>query len=59
MAVTMGCGEQSLPVQTEVREDWKVPCPKALPAEQFRAVRDLIGEKVKELLERLSAESVC
>jgi hypothetical protein len=37
------------------REDWSIPCPKELPPEQFRAVRDLIGEKVKALLAGLVA----
>ena len=39
--------------RAKVREDWNVPCPKAMPPEQFRRVRDLIGEKVKALLARL------
>ena len=53
VAVTMGCGELCPPLRAEVREDWNVPCPKAMPPEQFRRVRDLIGEKVKALLARL------
>jgi arsenate reductase (thioredoxin) len=51
--VTMGCGEAALPVRAKVREDWNVPCPKAMSPEEFRAVRDLIGEKVKALLRML------
>ena len=35
------------------REDWDIPCPKTMPPEQFRAVRDLIHDKVQALLERL------
>jgi protein-tyrosine-phosphatase len=58
VAVTMGCGEQSLTIRSKVREDWNVPCPKEMPTEEFRAVRDLIGEKVKALLERLSSDLV-
>lgn len=58
VAVTMGCEEQSLPIRSKVREDWNVPCPKQMPPEEFRAVRDLIGEKVKVLLERLSSDLV-
>jgi hypothetical protein len=30
-----------------------IPCPKEMPPEQFRAVRDEIKEKVKELLATL------
>jgi hypothetical protein len=31
-------------------EDWGIPDPKEMPPEQFRAVRDLIGQKVCALL---------
>ena len=53
VAVTLGCRELCPPLRAKVREDWNVPCPKAMPPEQFRAVRDLIGEKVQALLARL------
>ena len=53
VAVTMGCGEVVALPRAKVREDWNVPCPKAMPSEEFRAVRDLIGEKVRDLLTRL------
>jgi arsenate reductase len=58
VAVTMGCGELSLPIRSKVREDWNVPCPKKMSPEEFRAVRDLIGERIKVLLERLSSDLV-
>ena len=58
VAVTMGCGDPDLPIRANVREDWNVPCPKAMHPEEFRAVRDIIGEKVKSLLERLSSDLV-
>ena len=50
---TMGCGDACPFVRAKSREDWDIPDPKALPPEEFRAVRDLIGSKVKTLLERL------
>jgi protein-tyrosine-phosphatase len=53
VAVTMGCGDRCPGLRAKVREDWDVPCPKEMPPEQFRAVRDLIGEQVKALLARL------
>jgi protein-tyrosine-phosphatase len=40
-----------LPSRFGLREDWQIPDPKALPAEEFRQVRDMIEEKVKTLLE--------
>jgi protein-tyrosine-phosphatase len=52
-AVTMGCGDECPLIQARVREDWNIPDPKAMPPEQFRQVRDLIEQKVKDLLSRL------
>jgi arsenate reductase len=49
-AVTMGCGDECPLVRARRREDWSIPDPKELPAEQFREVRDLIEMKVKALL---------
>jgi arsenate reductase len=50
VAVTMGCGDECPALRAKRREDWNIPCPKAMPPEQFWAVRDEIKEKVKELL---------
>jgi arsenate reductase (thioredoxin) len=58
VAVTMGCGDACPLVRAKRREDWNIPDPKNLPAEQFRAVRDLIEEKVKELLKDLFSKTV-
>jgi protein-tyrosine-phosphatase len=45
----MGCGDACPLVRAKEREDWSIPDPKELPPDQFRAVRDLIEEKVKAL----------
>src|SRR5207245_10126547 len=50
---TMGCGDACPFVRAKRREDWDIPDPKALPPEEFRAVRDLIGSKVKTLLKTM------
>jgi len=52
-AVTMGCGDECPVVFAKRRFDWQIPDPKEMSPEQFRAVRDLIEAKVKELLETL------
>lgn len=44
---TMGCGDECPFVRAKRREDWKIPDPKDLPPNEFRAVRDLIESKVK------------
>ena len=51
-AITMGCGEECPFVKAKQREDWGIPDPKNMPAEEFRKVRDLIETKVKSLLEK-------
>jgi protein-tyrosine-phosphatase len=53
VVATMGCGDECPFIQAKRRVDWQIPDPKELPPEEFRAVRDLIGRKVKELLETL------
>lgn len=52
-AVTMGCGDACPLVQATRRIDWQIPDPREMPPEEFRRVRDLIGEKVKALLTEL------
>lgn len=52
-AVTMGCGDACPLVKAVHREDWDIPVPRSLPPEEFRAVRDLIRSKVRELLAKL------
>lgn len=53
VAVTMGCGDECPLVLAKRREEWQIPDPKDLPAEQYREVRDLIETKVKALLASL------
>ena len=48
---TMGCGDDCPFVRTKRREDWNIPDPKDLPPEEFRAVRDMIEEKIVLLLQ--------
>ena len=50
VAVTMVCGDQCPLIRAKRRLDWNIPDPKDLPPDQFRAVRDLIEEKIKALL---------
>jgi arsenate reductase len=52
-AVTMGCGDACPNVKALRREDWQIPDPREMPPEEFRQVRDLIRDKVTELLKTL------
>jgi protein-tyrosine-phosphatase len=54
-AVTMGCGDACPFVRAKRRYDWQIPDPREMPPEEFRKVRDLIGEKVKSLLAEVLA----
>jgi protein-tyrosine-phosphatase len=52
-AVTMGCGDACPYVRAKHREDWQIPDPRNMDEQEFRAVRDIIAEKVKALLEKI------
>ena len=51
--ITMGCGDECPFIPAGHHEDWDLPDPKMLPLEEFRQVRDQIGERVKELAVRI------
>lgn len=52
--VMMGCGDACPWVPARRREDWAIPDPRTMSSDEFRQVRDLIGEKVKALLASLA-----
>lgn len=47
---TMGCGDACPFVRAKSREDWAIPDPKNMEADEFRKIRDLIEQKVKRVL---------
>jgi arsenate reductase (thioredoxin) len=57
LAITMGCGDYCPLVKAARREDWNIPDPKDLPDDGFRQVRDLIEQKVKDLLANLKGRA--
>ena len=50
---TMGCDDACPFVRAKQREDWNIPDPKEMSADEFRHVRDSIETKVREILARL------
>jgi protein-tyrosine-phosphatase len=52
--ITMGCGDNCAEVRAAIREDWPLPDPKHMPLEEFRQVRDEVGQRVSNLLSRLA-----
>jgi protein-tyrosine-phosphatase len=50
VVVGMGCGDACPLVKANRREEWNIPDPKDMPPDGYRAVRNLIEAKVKELL---------
>ena len=54
-AVTMGCGDACPTLRARARIDWQIPDPKEMRPEEYSKVRDLIGDKVRELLRELKA----
>ena len=51
--VTMGCGDACPWMPAKKFIDWQIPDPREMNEEDFRKVRDLIEQKVKELLATL------
>ena len=50
---TMGCGDACPFVRAKQRENWQIPDPKNLPPAGFNEVRDLIEQKVRDVLSAL------
>ena len=48
--ITMGCGDACPNLPARQRRDWDLPDPKDLDDEGFRAVRDRIGQQVRDLI---------
>jgi len=48
--VTMGCGDACPWMPAKKFIDWEIPDPKNMESAEFNKVRDLIRDKVKELL---------
>ena len=51
--ITMGCGDTCPWVPAQRREDWALPDPRDMDDEGYRAVRDAIGARVRDLLASL------
>ena len=51
--VTMGCGDACPWMPAKKFIDWEIPDPKNMKEKDFQKIRDLIGEKVKELVQDL------
>ena len=50
--IIMGCADGCPFVPSRGKEDWAIPDPKHLSPDDFRAVRDLVESKVKDLIAR-------
>jgi protein-tyrosine-phosphatase len=51
--VTMGCGDSCPWVPAKRREDWALPDPRDMDDDGYRAVRDEISTRVRQLLASL------
>ncbi|WP_437193393.1 hypothetical protein [Planctomicrobium sp. SH527] len=50
VAITMGCGDECPLVHAQSRVDWQILAPSDMTPDEFRAVRNLIKEKIKNLI---------
>lgn len=51
--ITMGCGDNCPWIPAQRREDWALPDPRDMDDEGYRAVRDQIAGRVRDLLASL------
>ena len=56
--VTMGCGVQCPYVPAKHEEDWGLEDPSGGPIEGFRNTRDIIKEKVEDLIKRVKNDDI-
>ena len=52
VVVTMGCGDACPWMPAKKFVDWQIPDPRDMNESEFRVVRDMIREKVRELIEK-------
>lgn len=55
--ITMGCGDSCPFIPAVHHVDWDLPDPSGLPMDEFRQVRDLIRDRVKELAEEIRGKN--
>lgn len=55
-AITMGCGDECPMVSAKKREDWQIPDPKHMEPADFNKIRDLIEEKVINLIKNFHTD---
>ena len=51
--ITMGCGDACPWMPAKHYIDWQIPDPRHMNEQEFRTVRDLIEQKVKDLIQNL------
>lgn len=51
--VTMGCGDACPWMPAKQHIDWQIPDPRHMEGAEFNTIRDLVSDKVKELLQTL------
>lgn len=52
--VTMGCGDACPWMPAKQHIDWQIPDPRHIEGEEFNKIRDLVSDKVKELINTLT-----
>ena len=56
--ITMGCNVECPYVSCQHREDWGLSDPSGGPIEDYRKTRDIIKEKVKDLIQRVKNKQI-
>ena len=53
LVINMGCGDECPTISAKKRQGWDIPDPKNMDMKEFNEVRDLISDKVRELIDKV------
>ncbi len=56
--ITMGCNVECPYVPSNHKEDWGISDPSGGPIEDYRKARDIIREKVEDLIQRVKSNQI-
>lgn len=54
VVISLGCGDGCPTVKGRIHEEWIIPDPSKMTIDEFRSIRNLVEDKVKSLVQKLT-----
>lgn len=54
VVISLGCGDACPTVKGRIHEEWIIPDPSKMSVDEFRSVRNLVEDKIKNLVKKLT-----